>query len=296
LRLRCWAPTQTSMPTGPGGIAASRRFDLPARPLLSQHDCGDDGPPKLKWTPSAGPLESISSRRGATQFSGRLLHGPVTPRFLSSDFPSYRGGPGRVRGRAGAPNFAARKERKRRTVFAGGESQRLLKGRDIPGDWQRLFGSRQLLTLTERALKNNTGIATAQAALRVAQANLAAGKGAYFPTVTRNFSATRQMSAVTPPSPDQNGNLLLAEGPTYSLFTGQVQVSYTPDVFGSIRRNIKSLQAQSDNQRFQLETTYMGLTSNIALAAIQKASPCGQIHATRKFIQIANDVLKLLPT
>jgi hypothetical protein len=34
----------------------------------------------------------------------------------------------------------------------GGESQRLLKGRDIPGDWHRLFGSRQLLTLTERAL------------------------------------------------------------------------------------------------------------------------------------------------
>jgi hypothetical protein len=32
--------------------------------------------------------------------------------------------------------------------------------------------------LTERALKNNADIATAQTALRVAQANLAAGKGA----------------------------------------------------------------------------------------------------------------------
>jgi outer membrane protein TolC len=66
----------------------------------------------------------------------------------------------------------------------GGESQRLLKGRDFPGDWWRLFGSRKLRTLTERALKNNADIATAQAVLRVAQANLAAGKGAYFPTVT----------------------------------------------------------------------------------------------------------------
>jgi outer membrane protein TolC len=67
-------------------------------------------------------------------------------------------------------------------------------------------------------------------------------------------------------------------------------------VFGSIRRYVESLQAQSDNQRFQLETTYVGLTSNIALAAIQEASPRAQIDATRKFIQIANDVLKLLPT
>jgi outer membrane protein TolC len=52
--------------------------------------------------------------------------------------------------------------------------------------------------LPERALKNCADIATAQAALGVAQANLTAGKGAYFPTVTGNFSATRQMSPVTP--------------------------------------------------------------------------------------------------
>ncbi len=178
----------------------------------------------------------------------------------------------------------------------GGEAQRLVKGRDIPGDWWRLFGSRRLATLTDRALKNNADLATAQAALRVAQANLAAGKGAFFPTVTGNFSATRQAGPVLPPTPDQNGNLVLAESPAFNLFTGQVLVSYTPDVFGGIRRNVESLQAQSDNQRFQLEATYLTLTSNIALAAIQEASLRGQIDATNKLIQIANDVLKLLRT
>jgi hypothetical protein len=50
----------------------------------------------------------------------------------------------------------------------GGESRRLLNGREVPGDCWRLFGSRQLRTLTERALKNCADIATAQAALRVA--------------------------------------------------------------------------------------------------------------------------------
>lgn len=186
-----------------------------------------------------------------------------------------------------------------RTVGAkvpGGEAQRLLKGRDIPGDWWRLFGSRPLGALTDRALKNNPDLAAAQAALRVAQANLAAGRGALFPTVTGNFSATRQMAPVAPPTPDENGNLVLAESPTFNLFTGQVNVSYTPDVFGGIRRNIESLQAQSDNQRFQLEATYLTLTSNIVLAAIQEASLRGQIDATHELIKIATDVLKLLRT
>lgn len=187
-----------------------------------------------------------------------------------------------------------------RTVGAnvpGGEAQRLIKGRDIPGDWWRLFGSRSLRMLTERALQNNPDLAAAQAALRVAQANLAAGKGAYFPTVTGNVSATRQKPQIdSPATPDENGNLVLPESPAFNLFTGQVQVSYTPDVFGGIRRNVESLQAQSDNQRFQLEATYLTLTSNIVLAAIQEASLRGQIDATHKLIQIATDVLKLMRT
>ncbi len=175
---------------------------------------------------------------------------------------------------------------------AGGESQHLLKGRDIPGDWWRLFGSRPLGALTERALKNNPDLAAAQAALRVAQANLAAGKGALFPTVTGNFSATRQAGPVVPPASDGS----LDQSPAFNLFTGQVNVSYTPDVFGGIRRNIESLQAQSDNQRFQLEAAYLTLTSNIVLAAIQEASLRGQVDATHQLIKIATDVLKLLRT
>ncbi len=186
-----------------------------------------------------------------------------------------------------------------RTVGAavpGGEAQRFLNGRDIPGDWWRLFGSQPLRTLTERALKNNPDLAAAQAALRIAQANLAAGRGAFFPTIDGNFSTSRQSFPVTPPVPDENGNLSLPPSGTFNLFTGQVTVSYTPDVFGGVRRNVESLQAQSDNQRFQLEATYLTLTSNIVVAAVQEASLRGQIEATQSLIKIGNDVLRLLRT
>ena len=80
----------------------------------------------------------------------------------------------------------------------------------------------------------------------------------------------------------------------FNLFTGQVQVSYSPDVFGGVRRNVESLQAQADNQRFQLEATYLTLTANIVVAAVQEASLRGQIAVTYKLIKIATDVLHTL--
>ena len=172
----------------------------------------------------------------------------------------------------------------------GGEVQRFAKGRDIPGDWWRVFGSRRLMTLTDRALKNNPDLAAAQAALRMTQANLAAGKAALFPSVQGEFDASRQsLGGVIAPTTDSGATL-------FNLYTGQVSVSYTPDVFGGVRRNIESLQAQSDNQRFQLEATYLTLTSNIVLAAVEEASMRGQIEATQSLVKIATDVLHLLRT
>ena len=82
--------------------------------------------------------------------------------------------------------------------------------------------------------------------------------------------------------------------PTFNLFTGQLNVSYTPDVFGGTRRSIEALAAQADQQRFQLEATYLTLTSNLAGAAVQEASLRSQIAATQRIIKIETDVLELL--
>jgi NodT family efflux transporter outer membrane factor (OMF) lipoprotein len=174
-----------------------------------------------------------------------------------------------------------------------GKAQRFAKGRDIPGDWWRVFSSRPLKSLVEKALRNNPDLAAAQAALRVAQANVSAGKGAFYPSIDGGFSATRQQSAIGGPVDDPSQ---LGFPPIFNLLTGQVLVSYTPDVFGGTRRNVESLQAQSDNQRFTLEATYLTLTSNLVLAAVQEASLRGQIEATKTIIKLATDFLRLLRT
>src|SRR5215471_16670909 len=233
----------------------------------------------------AAAMRTFARHAVAAMMAALVCGCAVGPNFAPPGSPD---GAGYTAGRAPAGTVAAN--------VPAGESQRFLNGRDIPGDWWRLFGSRPLRTLTERALKNNPDLAAAQAALRVAQANLAAGKAAFFPTIDGNFSASRQSFPVTPPTPDENGNLELSPSGTFNLFTGQVSVSYTPDVFGGIRRNVESLEALSDNQRFQLEAVYLTLTSNIVLAAVQEASVRGQIDATQSLIKIGTDVLDLLRT
>ena len=72
---------------------------------------------------------------------------------------------------------------------------------------------------------------------------------------------------------------------TLSVVTPTLNVSYAPDVFGGTRRQIESLAAQAENQRFQLEATYLTLTSNVVVAAVQEASLRGQIAATNDIIR-----------
>src|SRR5262249_40133919 len=108
------------------------------------------------------------------------------------------------------------------------------------------------------------------------------------PSVDANYSASRQSVAGSLSSP------LSSNASVFSLHTAQVNISYMPDVFGAVRRAVESLEAQTEQQRFELEATYLTLTSNIVLAAVQEASLRGQIAATQQIIKIARDFLDIL--
>src|SRR5208337_293166 len=127
--------------------------------------------------------------------------------------------------------------------LTGGEAQRFAKGGDISADWWTLFHSTSLNELIERSLKNNPDLKATQAALSVARENVLAQRGAYYPSVAANFSASRQRQSGQI-APTLNSNTFL-----YDLFTPQVSVSYVPDVFGLNRRTVESLQAQEQEVR-----------------------------------------------
>ena len=54
------------------------------------------------------------------------------------------------------------------------------------------------------------------------------------------------------------------------------------------------LEAQTDQQRYQLEATYLTLTTNVAAAAIQEAALRGEVAATREVINAARQLLDIL--
>lgn len=171
----------------------------------------------------------------------------------------------------------------------GGAAQRFLDGAEVPRNWWTLFGSDELDTLVDEALRANPDVASAQAALRQALENTAAQRGSYFPAVQGTMDATRNRDATGVLQPTLNSGT-----PLYNLFTPQVTVSYVPDVFGANRRAVESLSAQAEASRYQLDATYLTLTANVVTMAIQEAGLRAQIAGTTRVIALERESLDVL--
>lgn len=170
----------------------------------------------------------------------------------------------------------------------GGEPQRFATGRDIPFEWWELFRSPPLDALVKRAFAANPTLPAAEAALRQAEEEVYAQQGFFYPTVQGGFSASRNKTGATL-APIPANNLLY-----YDLYSAQLNVSYTPDVFGSNRRQVELLEAQAAIQRFQVEAAYLTLATNVVSAAIADASLRGQIAATKEIIDAEAKALRIL--
>ena len=192
----------------------------------------------------------------------------------------------------------------------GGEVQRLINDRDIPFEWWQLFQSPALNALVERAFRANPTIAAAQAALVQAQELVYAQRGYFFPTIGANYDFERQkiagnLTLDNVPGVEGNGDndqppvQNLNSSPHthpffYDLHTAELTVGFVPDVFGANRRQVESLTAQRDAQRFALEATYITLASIVVAAAIQEASVRSQFEATQQFIAADEKSLQIL--
>jgi len=162
-----------------------------------------------------------------------------------------------------------------------GAAQHFVQGMDIPGQWWNVFHSPTLDALVRHSLRANPTLDAAQGSLRVAQENLLAQQGSFLPSVGLDISDSQNETPTRSLSPVAASNK-----PTYSLFTGEVTVAYTPDVFGLNHRTAESYAAQADNMRYQLEAAYLTLTSNVVMTAIEEAGLRAQIAAQQDVITI----------
>jgi NodT family efflux transporter outer membrane factor (OMF) lipoprotein len=171
----------------------------------------------------------------------------------------------------------------------GGQAQSFVEGRDIPGDWWTLFRSQELTGLIDQALKANPDLDVAQASLRQANENLYAQQATLFPTLTGNLSGQNALASGA--TFGQSGTSFY-----YGVNTASLNVSYSPDIFGGTRRAVEASAAQAEYQRYQLEATYLTLTSNVVVAAVNLASLRGQIAATEQVIKLETDALNVVRT
>src|SRR6185437_16345414 len=76
---------------------------------------------------------------------------------------------------------------------------------EIPPQWWELFRSPALNRIVEDGIEHNSDLAAAEAAVRVAQANALAQRGALFPSIAGNFESSRQQVPVELSSPLSSG-------------------------------------------------------------------------------------------
>jgi NodT family efflux transporter outer membrane factor (OMF) lipoprotein len=173
-------------------------------------------------------------------------------------------------------------------AVSGGAAQRFLRDMDVPGQWWALFHSPELNALIDEAITANPDVAAAQAALRSARETLYAQRSSAYPNAQGSLSVSRQ-EAPTFLSPPLN----ISNEYVYTLHTASVNVSYTPDVFGNLHYQNVSAAAAADVARFQVEETYLTLTSNVAATAVQIAGLRGQIDTTNRIIVLDRRLLNL---
>lgn len=171
--------------------------------------------------------------------------------------------------------------------IAGGEAQAFLDNRPLPAQWWTLFGSPKLNGLVEDALRASPTVASAQAALRVAQENLRAQTASLFPSADAKFSATRQ-KIDTGSFGNPGGGATI-----YNLYNASVNVSYGLDLWGGTRRGVEASRAAAEAQAYQLEATYQTLIANVITSAVQEAQQRALIIGQERILEDQERLLKV---
>ncbi|HTC37512.1 MAG TPA: TolC family protein, partial [Steroidobacteraceae bacterium] len=172
--------------------------------------------------------------------AGFLAACTVGPNFKTPEPPRTEGftPPGEIPAQLGAtaapdqvqPNQTQPNQTQPNQAPAQTTAQHFVQGLDIQGQWWTLFQSPALNALIERALANSPTLQAATAALRQANETLAAERGSYLPSLSAAAGVQRQK--------EPGAALGLPQVPSviYTLNSATLNVSYTLDAFGGIRR------------------------------------------------------------
>lgn len=130
----------------------------------------------------------------------------------------------------------------------------------LASQWWSVFNDDQLTRLVEQSLKANQSIVAAEAAYRVAQAEVEADTASLFPVVSADLSGTRSKT---------NGASSTASGATgvggiHNLASASLTASWEPDLWGSVRRQIESGKATAQASDATLAGERLSIAASVA--------------------------------
>lgn len=128
----------------------------------------------------------------------------------------------------------------------------------VRGPWWQLFGDATLNGLEARVDTGNQDIAKAVAALQQAKAEAGVARSAYYPTVTAGIAANRDHTS-------QNVVGRSLAGKTVSDFSGGLDVSWEPDLFGRISHQVDAATARYQASDADLASVRLTMHAELAL-------------------------------
>lgn len=178
----------------------------------------------------------------------------------------------------------------------GGHAQTFERGGNIPAQWWTLFESPKLNELIEQGIANSPDLKAAQATLLSAQEELRSLIGeTLYPNVELELDTGRERLSSFDSLEGSPGETLDDFPPQLlSIYNASVSVSYVLDVFGANRRAIEAMRADVDMEAYELQATYLTLTSNIVTTAIQEGALRAQITATNSVINHEEQLFDLI--
>ena len=164
--------------------------------------------------------------------------------------------------------------------------QTLQYGAAVNSRWWREFHSPALDRLVTAAIAGNPGLDAAEATLKEARFNMKAAQGVFYPQVSLGLDAQRLKQSAA-----SNGGVFTP--PLFTLYTGELSVSYDPDVFGLSRLVSRNEQAQVDVAADQLQAARLTLAGNVVNIALNLAALDEEIAAEKSDIRDQAQLLEL---
>ncbi len=158
-------------------------------------------------------------------------------------------------------------------------------GQPIPDDWWALFDDATLAQLEDQVAKANQTIAQQAAAWQQSLALIRSTQAGLFPTLNLVGAESRSRASA-------NG-VALDRGLIYNNDSLQLQASWVPDLWGSVRRSIEASQATAQADANQVAATLLSLQSQLAVDYYQLRMDDGETALLTATVQAYQKSLDL---